>query len=215
LSRNGPVWTVGQATIGTAVRTLAPLRVYGAERVPEEGGVVLVFNHFSWLDPPAFGAASPRQLYFLAKAELHEVPVIGPLIKAFGTYAVRRGESDREAVREMRRCVHEGNALGMFAEGTRQRSGVPGDVKPGAAMVALNEQVPVVCAAIHGSQHWQPGNFHPVSVAWGEPLRFDRLPRGGRGYREATIEIERRIRGLWEFLVEMHRLRRPHGVPPA
>ena len=112
MSRNGLVWNVGQATIGTAVRTLAPLRVYGAERVPEDGGVVLVFNHFSWLDPPAFGAASPRQLYFLAKAELHDVPVMGPLIKAFGTYSVRRGESDREAVREMRRCVHEGNALG-------------------------------------------------------------------------------------------------------
>ena len=148
MSRNRPIWTLGQATIGTAVRALAPLRVYGAERVPEDGGVVLVFNHFSWLDPPAFGAASPRQLYFLAKAELHQVPVVGPLIKAFGTYSVRRGQSDREAVREMRRCVQEGNALGVFAEGTRQRSGVPGEVMPGAAMVALNEQTPVVCAAI-------------------------------------------------------------------
>ncbi len=216
MSANPLVWTLGQATIGNAARTLAPLRVYGAERVPMEGGVVLVFNHFSWLDPPAFGAASPRQLFFLAKAELHDVPVLGPLVRAFGTYAVRRGESDREAVRQMRRCVQDGNALGMFAEGTRQRSGIPGVVKPGAAMVALNEQAPVVCAAIHGSQFWRPGNFHPVSVAWGTPLRFDGLAPGGRAYREVSTEVEARIRVLWEFLVDTHARGRPREAqPPA
>jgi 1-acyl-sn-glycerol-3-phosphate acyltransferase len=215
MKRDDLVWAAGQATIGSTVRALAPLRVYGAERVPQEGGVVLVFNHFSWLDPPAFGAASPRQLFFLAKAELHDVPVVGHLIRAFGTYAVRRGESDRQAVREMRRCVQEGNALGVFAEGTRQRAGIPGKVMPGAAMVALNERVPVVPAAIHGSQFWKPGNFHPVSVAWGRPFAFDGLPANGKGYREASAEIERRIRYLWRFLVDMHALGRPrHAVPP-
>ena len=215
MNRGNLVWTAGQATIGTAVRTVAPMRVYGAERVPRDGGVVLVLNHFSWLDPPAFGAASPRQFYFLAKAELHEVPVIGPLIRAFGTYAVRRGESDREAVRQMRRCVQDGNALGVFAEGTRQRSGVPGEVKPGAAMVALQEQVPVVCAAIHGSQFWKPGNFHPVSVAWGRPYVFDGLKANGKGYREASIDLQHRIHRLWRFLVDAHALGRPqHAVPP-
>jgi 1-acyl-sn-glycerol-3-phosphate acyltransferase len=215
MSGNSLVWTLGRATIGNAARTLAPLRVYGTERVPMEGGVVLVFNHFSWLDPPAFGAASPRQLFFLAKAELHDVPVLGPLVRAFGTYAVRRGESDREAVRQMRRCVQDGNALGMFGEGTRQRSGIPGVVKPGAAMVALNEQAPVVCAAIHGSQFWRPGNFHPVSVAWGRPFSFKGLRANGKGYREASLELQRRIHALWRFLVDVHALGRPrHAVPP-
>ena len=99
---------------------------------------------------------------------------------------MRRGESDREAVRRMREVVRDGNALGVFVEGTRQRSGVPGHVQPGAAMVALQEDVPVVCAAIHGSQRWKLGNFAPVSIAWGEPMRFDGLPRGGKGYREAS-----------------------------
>ncbi|HEX7256022.1 MAG TPA: lysophospholipid acyltransferase family protein [Gaiellaceae bacterium] len=210
------VWSVGRVTIGTTVKTLAPMRVYGAERIPRDGGVVVAFNHFSWLDPPVFGAASPRTLYFLAKAELHDVPVIGPFIQMFGTYAVRRGESDREAVRQMRRCVQDGNALGLFAEGTRQRSGVPGEVKPGAAMVALQERVPVVAGAVHGSQHWRPGSFHPVSVAWGRPIVFDGLKANGKGYREASVELQRRIHELWRFLVDAHALGRPHhAVPPA
>jgi 1-acyl-sn-glycerol-3-phosphate acyltransferase len=209
-------WWAGRLTMGTAVKAMAPMRVYGAEHMPRDGGVVLAFNHFSWLDVPTFGAASPRNVYFLAKAELHDIPVAGPFIRLFGTYAVRRGESDREAVRQMRRCVRDGNALGLFAEGTRQRTGVPGEVKPGAAMVALQEQVPVVPAAVHGTQHWRPGRFDPVSVAWGRPFVFDGLKANGKGYREASVELQRRIHTLWRFLVDAHALGRPqHAVPPA
>lgn len=210
------IWGVGRLTMGAAVRALAPLRVYGSERVPANGGVVLAMNHFSWLDPPAYGSASPRTIRFMAKAELHQVKLIGPLIRSFGTFSVRRGESDREAVRLMRQCVQEGDALGLFVEGTRQRSGVPGEVKPGAAMVALQERVPIVPAAIHGSQFWKPGNFEPVSVAWGRPLNFDGLPANGKGYREASVEVQREINGLWRFLVDAHTLGRPrHATPPA
>lgn len=210
------VWAVGRLTIGTAVRLSTPLRCYGVERVPRSGGLVLAFNHFSWLDPPVFGLFSPRTIHFMAKAEAHAIPGLGQLIRSFGTFAVRRGESDRDAVRRMRQVVRDGHALGLFVEGTRQLSGVPGEVKPGASMVALQESVPVVPAAIHGSQDWRPGNFAPVSVAWGEPLRFDGLPRNGKGYREASREVERELRRLWEFLVEMHELGRPaSALPPA
>lgn len=210
------VWAVGRVTMGAAVRALAPLRIYGSERVPKSGGVVLALNHFSWLDPPAFGTASPRTIRYMAKAELHEVKVIGPLIRSFGTFSVRRGESDREAVRLMRSCVQEGDALGLFVEGTRQRAGVPGEVQAGAAMVGLQERVPIVPAAIHGTQFWKPWNMEPVSVAWGRPLSFDGLPANGKGYREASAEIEREIHGLWRFLVDAHELGRPrHATPPA
>jgi 1-acyl-sn-glycerol-3-phosphate acyltransferase len=209
-------WALSRPTLGVVLRALAPLRVYGSERVPTIGGVVLALNHFSWLDPPAFGAACPRNIRYMAKIELHEVKLIGPWIRSYGTFSVRRGESDREAVRLMRQCVHDGEALGLFVEGTRQRTGVPGDAQPGAAMVALQERVPIVPAAIHGSQFWKLGNFEPVSVAWGRPLLFDGLPATGKGYREASVEIQREIHGLWRFLVDAHVLGRPrHATPPA
>jgi 1-acyl-sn-glycerol-3-phosphate acyltransferase len=129
---------------------------------------------------------------------------------------VRRGESDREAVRRMREVVREGEGLGVFVEGTRQRSGVPGHVQPGAAMVALQEDVPVICGAIHGTQHWRLGNFAPVSIAWGEPMRFDGLPRGGKGYREASQLIEDDLYRLWSWLRDLHEAGRPRiAVPPT
>jgi 1-acyl-sn-glycerol-3-phosphate acyltransferase len=214
--RFDPAWTVGRLTIGSLVRLLTPLRNYGPERVPRTGGVVLAFNHFHWVDPPVFGLLSPRSMKFVAKVEAHRIPGLGQLIRSFGTISVRRGESDREAVRLMREAVREGRALGLFVEGTRQLSGVPGQVQPGAAMVAVQEGVPIVPAAIYGSLEWKPGNYHPISVAWGEPLRFDGLPKGGKGYREASDHVQAKLQELHSWLREMHELGRPrHATPPA
>jgi 1-acyl-sn-glycerol-3-phosphate acyltransferase len=209
------MWAIGRPTLGTAAKLSSRLEVYGKERVPLKGGLVIACNHFSWLDPAALGAACPRTIYYMAKVEAHRVPGLGAMIRAFGTFPVRRGESDREAVRTMRQVVRDGLALGLFVEGTRQKSGVPGPIQPGAAMVALQEDVPIVPVAIHGTQTWKPGNFRPVSIAWGEPMRFAGLPPGGRGYKEASAVLEAEIRRLWDWLVEMHDRGRPPGVPPA
>jgi 1-acyl-sn-glycerol-3-phosphate acyltransferase len=207
-------WTVGKGLIGTATRILAPLKSYGTERIPREGGCVLAMNHFSYVDPPSFGVLCPRRIVFVAKTELFSYPVLSQLMRAHGTLAIRRGESDRDALRRMREAVRRNELVGLFVEGTRQRAGVPGKAKPGAAMVAIQEGVPVLPAAIHGSQHWRLGNFAPVSVAWGEPLRFAEHPRNSKGYEAATAEIEAELLRLWRFLVEMHDLGRPDGVPP-
>jgi 1-acyl-sn-glycerol-3-phosphate acyltransferase len=208
-------WTVGKGLFGTFTRSMMRLKAYGRERVPREGGAVLAVNHFSYADPPALGTVCPRRIVFVAKVELHGIPGFGSLMRAHGALAVRRGESDREALRRMRETVRNNELLGLFVEGTRQRSGVPGEAKPGAAMVAIQEGVPVVPAAIHGSQYWEWGKWPPVSVAFGEPMRFDGYPRNSRGYRDATQEIQAEIRRLWEFLVRMHELGRPRAAPPS
>jgi 1-acyl-sn-glycerol-3-phosphate acyltransferase len=216
MNRVDAVWAVGRVTLQPLVRLVTPVRSYGTERVPPSGGVVLAFNHFHWIDPPVFGAVSPRTVYFMAKVEAHRIPGLGQLIRSFGTISVRRGESDRDAVRRMREVVRDGHALGLFVEGTRQLSGEVGVVQPGAAMVALQEDVPVVPAAIHGSHTWRVGNWAPVSVAWGEPMRFDGLPKGGKGYREASAEIGAKLRELHGWLAELHALGRPRrATPPA
>ncbi|MBV8065747.1 MAG: 1-acyl-sn-glycerol-3-phosphate acyltransferase [Actinobacteria bacterium] len=203
-------WAWGKWVMGGPAALLSRLRVYGRDRIPASGGAVVAFNHFSWIDIPDFGWAAPRPYYFLAKVEAVEFPVGGAYLRMFGTFAVRRGESDREAVRRMREVVRDGNLLGIFAEGTRQRSGVPGHVQPGAAMVALNENVPIVPAAIYGSYHWKPG--HPVSIVFGEPMRFDGLPTGSKGYREASEQVQTELRRLWEWLAEQHAAGRPRRV---
>jgi 1-acyl-sn-glycerol-3-phosphate acyltransferase len=208
-------WLLGKPIIGALVRVFAPLRTYGRDRVPAQGPVVLCFNHFSWLDPWAIGSSCPRIIFYVAKQEAHDDKLIGPFIRFFGTTPIRRGESDREAVRAMREVVRRGHALGMFPEGTRQAR-EPGPALPGVALIAVQEQVPIVCAAIHGTQDWRLGNFHPVSIAFGEPFDVSHHPRNSKGYRAASEEIQSELRRLWEFLVLLHERGRPRvAIPPA
>jgi 1-acyl-sn-glycerol-3-phosphate acyltransferase len=171
-------------------------------------------NHMHWLDIPVIGVVSPRNIDFVAKVEAAVVPGLGRYLRWHGTIAVRRGESDRDAVRQMRQSARDGRVVGLFVEGTRLQLGRPGPAQPGAAMVALQEDVPVVPIAVYGTQFWKLGNFAPVSVAFGEPVRFDGLPKNGRGYKEATREIERRINVLFDWLAEVHAPRRPTGLEP-
>ena len=142
------------------------------------------------------------------------MPGVGRFLGWHGIITVRRGESDRDAVRLMRRYAAEGRAVGLFVEGTRQRHGRPGHVQPGAAMVAIQEDVPVQPIAVYGTQFWKLGNFAPCSIAVGEPFRFEGLARGGRGYKEASAEIERRLNILFDWLAEVHARGRPEGVTP-
>ena len=112
--------------------------------MPAEGGLVAASNHFSEVDPAILGLHCRRQLYYMAKIELLEVPIAGEILRWTGAFAVRRGEGDRDSVRMARWVVSHGHGLGVFAEGTRQQFGYPGPMHPGAAMIAIQEGVPIV-----------------------------------------------------------------------
>lgn len=207
-------WAVGRIYVGMPARFLTRARAYGTERIPRSGGVVLALNHLHWIDIPLVGALSPRNINFVAKVEAHRIPGLGQFIRWHGALAVRRGESDREAVRLMRQAVRDGRVLGVFVEGTRQRSGRPGAAQPGAAMASIQENVPVVPTAIYGTQKWRLGNFAPCSLAFGHPIDFSGTPKNGRGYKEATAVIERTIHHLFGWLEDLHAQGRPAGATP-
>ena len=193
-------WAIGRVYMGWPTRLITRARAVGVENVPATGGAVYAINHLHWIDIPLIGLLSPRIVWFVAKAEAANNPIFGPFLRLHGTIAVRRGESDRDAVRHMREAARAGNVVGLFVEGTRQRGGRPGVAQPGAAMVALQEDVPVIPVAIYGTQFWRIGSFRRCTVSFGEPLRFEGLPKNGKGYREATAVIERRIHELFDEL---------------
>jgi 1-acyl-sn-glycerol-3-phosphate acyltransferase len=207
-------WAVGRFYMGLPTRAATRPRAYGRERVPETGGVVYAINHMHWIDVPLIGVVSPRDIDFVAKAEAVNLPAVGQFLRAHGTIAVRRGESDRDAVRRMRESARNGHVVGLFVEGTRIDTGRPGPAQPGAAMVAVQEDVPVIPIAIYGTQFWKLGDWSRCSVAFGAPLRFEGLPKGGKGYKEATVEIERRINVLFDWLAGLHAQVRPDDATP-
>jgi cytidylate kinase len=164
------------------------LEARGRERVPTRGPLILVSNHSSVIDPPLIGAAAPRRLTFLAKAELFRIPVFGPFIRALGAHPLRREGSDPSALRTALRLVGEGQALLVFPEGTRGPEGVLRAAKSGAGMLAVSSGAPVVPVWISGTgRAWPRGARLPrpakVVVSFGEPLRFERAQGAGKKAR--------------------------------
>jgi 1-acyl-sn-glycerol-3-phosphate acyltransferase len=191
-----------------AVR-IAPAAGYGVERVPAEGGAVIAANHFSAIDHPLIGAFSPRAIHFLAKAELLEIPVVGPVMRWLGVFGVRRGEGDREALRRARELVRNGELVCVHVEGTRQRFGHPGPIHPGGLMIAMQEGVPVIPLGLD-TFRWSLRNRRKCAVVWGDPLRVDDLPRNRKGYAKAGERVGEEIVRLWREAVAACEA----GLPP-
>ena len=202
-------WWFGRRVAPPIAVWIAPAAGYGVERVPAEGGAVIAANHFSAIDHPLIGAFSPRAIHFLAKAELLELPVVGPVLRWLGVFGVRRGEGDREALRRARELVRNGELVCVHVEGTRQRFGHPGPIHPGGLMIALQEGVPVIPLGLD-TFRWSLRNRRKCAVVWGDPLRVDDLPRNRKGYAEAGERVGAEIVRLWREAVAACEA----GLPP-
>ena len=111
-------------------------RTIGKEKVPKFGSLVVVANHGSHLDPPLIGHALGRPVSFMAKAELFRIPLLGQIIRMCGAYPVKRGASDREAIRTATSRLNQGWAIGVFLDGTRQEDGRCNKPLAGASLLA-------------------------------------------------------------------------------
>ncbi len=205
-------WRFMRWWLPVLTRFLAPSYGYGIERVPAAGGAVLAANHLSAIDPPHIGIYCPRTIYYMTKIELLSLPVVGEALRWGGTFAVRRGEGDRDALRVARWLVREGHLVGMFIEGTRQKLGYPGQAHPGAAMIAIQEGVPVIPCGVD-TFLWSLRNPRPCSLVWGEPIDLGGLPRSSRGYKEGTEIVEAEIHRLWRQAAEAVAAGFPERLP--
>ena len=176
------------------------LRARGKENLPE-GGFVLACNHVSSLDPWVVGMPlwPKRFLRFMAKSELYWWP-LKLVLNAVGAFPVRRGQRDVAAIETAVRLAREGYAVAMFPEGTRRTKGLVKrfEAKPrsGAARIALEAGVPLVPAAVKGTDKLM--RFGRLSVAYGAPVEIDDL-RGGdasEAAHEATERLMARIAEL-------------------
>ena len=174
------------------------LRAEGVENLPRETGFVLAANHTSNFDPWPLGMPlwPKRYLRFMAKSELYWWP-LSYVINAGGGFPVRRGERDVEAINRAVDLAREGYVVAMFPHGTRQRKGLVKRYQPrahtGAARIAVEGGVPLVPAAIAGTDHLL--RFERLRVRYGKPLAVD-----GLDLREATDRLMAEIERLGENL---------------
>lgn len=191
-------WPLAWRFVSPLVLKFAPSAAYGVERVPRSGGAVVAANHLSGLDHPLIGSFCPRPIRFLAKSELVETPLVGDFVDWTGAVFLRRGESDREALRRARALAREGWLVGAHLEGTRQRFGHPGEMKAGGLMIAIQEGVPVIPCGVD-TFRWSPTNRRRCAVVWGEPISLDGVPRRKAGYEQALEIVGAEIVRLWRL----------------
>lgn len=181
--------------------TLFDLKVYGVEHVPKTGGVLLLSNHQSYLDPVLIGVRLPRPLSYMAKSQLFDVnPAFTWVIHSLGAFPVRQGGSAAGAVKVAINRLKGGHALNIFPEGSRTEDGEIGEIEGGAALVVRGARVPVVPVAIHGSFEAWPRKLklprpYPIRLSYGPPMDLTDLRPG-----QIVDRIDRTLRELFDAL---------------
>lgn len=172
------------------------LHVEGREHIPSEGAVIIAPNHKSYFDPPLVGVAiKKRVVHYMAKEELFRNPFFGWILRQFGTFPVKRGSVDRTAVRQAVKELKNGNALGIFPEGTRiKRSGL-GRFHSGMASLALMTGTPVIPVAIVGSTD-MPYKKGPLAVLIGMPIQVKKQKVGSEEVEALNEAVKKEIQKL-------------------
>lgn len=192
-------------------RALSRVEVVHPEHVPASGPIVLYGNHLHLLDPPLVASVSGRSVRTMAKRELFETPLIGWIFWLYGAFPVRRYSADIGALRAGRNLLRNGDAVLVFPEGTRSKNGSGlQPALPGAAMMALLADAPVLPVAITGTEgiRWPDyvmrrlrGRPLHLRIEFGEPFALGRRSEP----RHAADATDQMMRALARLLPKEYR----------
>lgn len=174
---------------------ILPSKVTGLENVPTEGGMIMCANHIHWNDCLFLAARIPvRRFIYLAKAEVFSNKLFKLVLgeKGLGAIPINRGQADLAAIRAALKVVADGNALGIFPQGTRSRDNTPTPMLNGVSMIAMRANVPIIPVYIDGPYRL----FRRADVRIGKPIDISDL---GRKFDAETLsEVTRRIEtAIW------------------
>lgn len=217
-------WWFCQTVAFLVCKIVFRLKVYGIEKIPKTGGVLIASSHQSYLDPALIGVCPSRPVAFLANAYLFKNPFFGWLIRSLNAFPIEQGKGDRAAVTAAIDRLKEGYVLTIFPEGHRSPDGELKPLERGFALVARKAGVLVVPAAIDGAfQAWPrrrkfPG-IHPVHLIFGDPIDVTGMDANqivaavDAALKTLTVELRtRRERSGW-FEWYAARGRRLEGMP--
>lgn len=189
------------------------LSIHGSENIPAKGGVLLVANHASFLDPPALGcAAMHRHVRFMARDTLFTNRWFGRLLHGVAVVPISRERGDVSALKKALAVLKAGDCLGFFPEGTRSPDGTLQPAKPGIGFIAAKAGVPVVPTYIDGSfkalaRHHRWIRPYKIRVHVGKPIKPSEF--------EPFLNAEDRYDKIGEFIMSRIRDLAPRQLEPA
>ena len=194
-------WRCLQAIARPLATVLFDLKVYGCDNIPPHGGVLIVSNHQSLLDPILLPVHLNRPLNYIAKSELFQNPFCAWFLRSvFNAFPVRQGHGDVRAVKETIQRLREGHLMNIYPEGARTMDGEIAQLQRGVALIVERAQVAVIPAAIVGAFEAWPihRNFlrrHSIHIEFGPPLTLIGMSRN-----EILATIDRELRRMFTAL---------------
>ncbi len=179
-------------------------RVLHRERRILRGPVIIAMNHQSYLDPPLAGISSGREVYFLTRKNLLDVPVLGWLLPKLNVVPVDQEGNDRGALKALMRILKAGEATVVFPEGARTLDGHLQPALPGLGFVIAKTRAPVLPMRIFGAHEALPRGrgrlrLRPITIVIGEPIQFseaDLQPGGKELYARLSERVMEAIAAL-------------------
>jgi 1-acyl-sn-glycerol-3-phosphate acyltransferase len=169
-------WTCFRAMYATYFRW----RVFGAENVPPQGGVILASNHASFLDPPLVGSGLKRNINYLARESLFRYPGVGALLRSWNSVPVNRDGGGAKGLKKILDRLLAGGGIILFPEGTRTVDGNLQPARSGIGLMVVKSTAPVVPVRVFGTfeaygRHVKIPRPHRLMVKYGRPMNFENL----------------------------------------
>jgi len=198
------IWLTAQLSVRFLCILAFRVRVFGQLNIPREGGVLVVANHQSYLDPILLGLGDGRRtMNYMARRSLFRNPLFGKAIGLLNTFPVTRGGRDLAAMREAVNRVRAGACLAVFPEGTRSHDGEIGELHPGVLAIAERAEATVLPVVIEGAfEAWPRGGlprYRPIMLMYGQPIPAETCRSMGRDklmarVREEMLELRATLR---------------------
>lgn len=175
------------------------LKIEGMENIPATGAVIIAPNHVSNWDPIVVGAAVKRPIHFMGKVALFQHPISNYVCRKMNAFPVHKEYADRQAIRRALQILEEGQVLGIFPQGVRNKSG-EAKAQAGFIFIALKSGAPIVPVACIGTGYNLPcGWCRRLTVKAGPPINLDQY-RGQRinsaGMEKISEDIMNKINEL-------------------
>jgi len=182
------------------------IRVLARLNVPQEGGVLLMSNHQSYLDPVLVGVGLSREIHYMARSSLFRNDWFRRLIMSLNAFPLKREGTDVGALRRAVRLLKEGKVVLLFPEGTRTKTGAIQPLHRGFTLVAMQSRARIVPVVIEGAfRAWPRKRRYPrasaITVSFGRPVPFEIYSK--MSPEEIRAEIEKRLKRLQRAVLWM------------
>lgn len=162
-------YTLARIAVNLAFRFWFKVNIVGKENIPKQGNYIVCSNHSTVFDPVALSMTTDRQIYFMAKKQLFEVPVLGKILKWLDAIPVDRETADIRAIKQSIDVLRKGELFAMFPEGTRAKEIDLNHAKPGISMIGIKSKSQIIPVFIESEYKFRK----PLNIEIKAPISFE------------------------------------------